>query len=211
MISHWQCGPVVWEPPIPLASVLSCPVVCAKSGKERVRLSRWRHSSCTIESRIDRAENAMGLGLSPILGVPGAVSLVTKIFKNGQERGDATRIELVPRLLRILVYVLGTKNIFVPNQRPVRIYRAAFVIFNSYTKELTCKLDCSRYARVKLSPVLDVWLVQESFLREEFSVKISPKFYSTSFIRSSCVTEEKNWTTNLQTSKGEKITPARAW
>ena len=88
MISHWQCGPVVWEPPIPLASVLSCPVVCAKSGKERVRLSRWRHSSCTIESRIDRAENAMGLGLSPILGVPGTVSLVTKIFKNGQERGE---------------------------------------------------------------------------------------------------------------------------
>ena len=88
VISLWQCGPVVWEPPIPLASVLSYPLVCAKSGKETVRHSRWRHSSCTVESRIERAENAMGLGLSPILGVLEAVTLVRKIFKNGQERGE---------------------------------------------------------------------------------------------------------------------------
>ena len=64
LVIQWQCGSVVLEPPIPLASVLSCPVVWAKSGKEIVRLSRWRHSSCTVESRIDRAENAMGLGWS---------------------------------------------------------------------------------------------------------------------------------------------------
>ena len=128
VISHWQCGPVVWEPPIPLASVLSCPVVCAKSGKERVRLSRWRHSSCTVESRIGRAENAMGLGLSPILGVPGAVSLVKKIFKNGQERGEplgcySYRTSSTTSSNTCLCF--GHKN----NQRPASIYRAAFVIF----------------------------------------------------------------------------------
>ena len=60
---------------------------------------------------------------------------------------------------------------------PIRDQCASIVLrsSSSYTKELTCNLDCSRYARVKLSPVLDVWLVQESFLREEFSVKISPQ------------------------------------
>ena len=85
LVIQWQCGSVVWEPPIPLASVLSCPVVWAKSGKEMARLSRWRHSSCTVESRIDRAKNAMELGWSH----PGTVSLVKKMFKNGQERGES--------------------------------------------------------------------------------------------------------------------------
>ena len=93
------------------------------------------------------------------------------MVRSGAIPRDATRIELVPRLLRILVYVLGTKNIFVPKQRASIVLRSS----SSYTKELTYKLYCSRYARVKLSPVLDVWLVQESFIREEFSVKISPQ------------------------------------
>ena len=65
----------------------------------------------------------MGLGLSPILGVQGGGQFGHENFQEWSGAG------LVPRLLRILVYVLGTKNIFVPNQRPVRIYRAAFVIF----------------------------------------------------------------------------------
>ena len=89
---------------------------------------------------------------------------------------------------------------------PIRDQCASIVLrsSSSYTKELTCNLDCSRYARVKLSPVLDVWLVQESFLREELSVKISPKFYSTSFIRSSCVTEDKKLNNKFTNFKGRK-------
>ena len=102
--------------------------LCQVAGKERVRLSRWRHSSCNVESRIGRAENAMGLGLSPILGVPGAVSLVKKIFKNGQERGEplgcySYRTSSTTSSNTCLCF--GHKN----NQRPASIYRAAFVIF----------------------------------------------------------------------------------
>ena len=46
--------------------VLSCPVVRAKSGKERAREVLGVYlsvtSQLTVESRIDRAENAEGLG-----------------------------------------------------------------------------------------------------------------------------------------------------
>jgi len=54
---------------------------------------------------------------------------------------------------------------------PIRDQRASIALSSgcSYAKELTCKLDCSSYSRVKLSPVLDVWLVFR------FSVKISPQ------------------------------------
>jgi len=133
MISHWQCGPVVWEPPIPLASVLSCPVVCAKSGKERVRLSRWRHSSCTVESRIDRAENAMGLGWSHPRSPRGRSVWSRKFSRTG--RSGASPLWCYSYLTSSTTYSnaclwLGAKNIFVPNQRPARIYRAAFVILH---------------------------------------------------------------------------------
>ena len=51
----------------------------------------------------------------------------------------------------------------------------------------------------------------ESSLQEEFSVKCAPTVYSTNLIWSSCITEEKILTTNLQTLKGERISLARAW
>ena len=162
---------------------------------------------CRVQDWPSRERNGTGFVSDP--RSPGGGQFQSRKFsrtvRSGASPQDATRIEIVPRLLRKLVYVLGTK--IIRDQRAPIVLRSS----SSYTKELTCKLDCSRNARVKLSPILDVWLVQESFLREEFSVKISPKFYSTSFIRSSCVIEEKSWTTNLQTLKGEKITPARAW
>ena len=62
---------------------------------------------------------------------------------------DATRLELVPRLLRMLVCVLGTKNIFVSNQRPARIYRTALVIFLHKGVDLQTRL-------LLLRPVLDL-------------------------------------------------------
>ena len=152
LVIQWQCGSVVWEPRIPLASVLSCSVVCAKSGKEKVRLSRWSHSSCTVESRIDRAENAMWLGWShprsPGDGQFGQEN-VQERSGAGRAPGTATRIELVPRLLRMLVCVLDTKNIFVSNQRPARIYRTAFVIFLHKGVDLQTRL-------LLLRPVLDL-------------------------------------------------------
>ena len=45
------------------------------------------------------------------------------VQENVQERSGAGRAP------GMLVCVLGTKNIFVSNQRPARIYRTAFVIF----------------------------------------------------------------------------------
>ena len=47
--------------------------------------------------------------------------------------------------------------------------------WSSYTKECTCKLDCSLYACEKLSPV-SVWLVQKNFLEKIFQRKWAPKF-----------------------------------
>ena len=67
----------------------------------------------------------------------------------GRAPGTATRIELVPRLLRMLVCVLGTKIIFVSNQRPARIYRTAFVIFLHKGVDLQTRL-------LLLRPVLDL-------------------------------------------------------
>ena len=62
---------------------------------------------------------------------------------------------------------LGTKN-----KRPASIAQHSW---SSCTKECTCKLDCSLYAREKLSPV-PVWLVQENFLEKIFQWKWAPKF-----------------------------------
>ena len=100
--------------------------------------------------------------------------------------------------------VIGQNIIFVPNQEPACIVLPSWC---SYTKEFTCKLDCFLYAPEKISLARAA-----EFLWEESSVnsKWAPKVYSTSFIRSSCITEEKHLTTNLQTIKGEKISPARA-
>ena len=100
--------------------------------------------------------------------------------------------------------VIGQNVIFVPNQEPACI---VLPLWSSYKKEFTCKLDCFLYAPEKIS------LARASeFLWEESSVnsKWAPKVYSTSFIRSSCITEEKHLTTNLQTLKAEKMSPARA-
>ena len=57
---------------------------------------------------------------------------------------------------------LGTKKCFCA-QSGASIYRAAFVIF------FTRPLDCSLYITVP------VWIVQRSFLREDFPVRMGPQ------------------------------------
>ena len=55
-----------------------------------------------------------------------------------------------------------------------------------------------------------VWLVQDWELSSSRVFSGAPKVYSTNFIWSSCITEEKILT-NSQTLKGEKNSFARAW
>ena len=79
-------------------------------------------------------------------------------------------------------------------------------------RSFTCKKWTGHSTLVKIC-LPPVWLVQELgelssrrvFSENELSI------YSTSLIRSSCITEEKILTTNLQTIKGERISLARAW
>ena len=77
----------------------------------------------------------------------------SRTVRSGASPWDATCIELVPRLLRMLVCVLGTKNIFVSNQRPARIYRTAFVIFLHKGVDLQTRLlllrPCYIVSRIK--------------------------------------------------------------
>ena len=121
-----------------------------------------------------------------------------KFSRTGRESPwDTTLNEPVPRLIRMLVSDWA-KNIFVPNQEPACIVLPSW---SSYTKEFTCKLDCFLYAPEKISL---------SVSQSSVNSKWAPKVCSTSFIRSSCIAEEKHLTTNLQTLKGEKMSLARA-
>ena len=67
--------------------------------------------------------------------------------------------EPVPRLIRMLVC-----DCFLCLISEASIYPAAFVILSEY-KEV--------YLKTRMSAV-PVWLVQESFLQDEFSVKVPP-------------------------------------
>ena len=125
----------------------------------------------------------------------------SRTLRSGASPWDATRIEQVPRLLRMLVCVLGTKIFLCP----IRDQRASISLRSwstSYTKKLTCKLHCFSYARVKLSPLLDVWLAQESFLREISPQSLLFKFHSIVL----CHWGEK-LNNNFTNFKGRKIYP----
>ena len=85
---------------------------------------------CRVQDWPSRERNGTGLvSSSESRGRSVWSRKCSRTVRSGASPWDATRIELVPRLLRMLVCVLGTKNIFVSNQRPARIYRTAFVIF----------------------------------------------------------------------------------
>ena len=126
-----------------------------------------------------------------------------KCSRTGRENPwDATLKEPVPRLIRTLVCDWAKKYFLCPIRSQACIVLPSWP---SYTKEFTSTVSSPPQKKISLARAGE-------FLREEVSVnsKWAPKVYSTSFIRSSCITEEKHLTTNLQTIKGEKMSPARA-
>ena len=85
--------------------------------------------------------------------------------RGGQLSREKRRRERTPGMLNLTnqfhedsfdLFVIGNKQYFVPNRRPWSIYRNAFR---------------ENYAQTRLFAV-SVWLVQESFLQYDFSVKI---------------------------------------
>lgn len=79
-----------------------------------------------------------------------------KVFKDGRESSwDATLKKPVPRLIRMLV----SDRFFVPKQRQAFI---APLSRTSYTKEFTCKVDCSPY----LTGLCRTAFFQKSFQRK---------------------------------------------
>ena len=113
-----------------------------------------------------------------------------KVFKNRRESPlDTTHNETVPQLIRVLV-TLGTRGFFARATRSFRRVSAAGrrnerVTYKSWPKLETAH-EKSLAPRVSacllLVPnqrpaylLLSVWLVQESFLRETFSVEMSPQ------------------------------------
>ena len=177
-------------------------VIILRQSSASVRCTIW-WGSCTVESRIDRAENAVELGWSHPRSPRGSQFGQ----ENFQERSGAGR---APGKLLVsnkfhdffeCLSVFWAQKIFL---YPIRNQRASIALrsWSSYAKELTCKLDCSPYARVKLSPLLDVWLVQESFLREISPQSLLFKFHSIVL----CHWGEK-LNNNFTNFKGRKIYP----
>ena len=151
-------------------------VIILRQSSASVRFRIW-WGSCTVQSRIDRAENAVELGWSHPRS-PGGSQFGQENFQERSGAGRAPGMLLVSNKFHDFfecLSVFWAPKIFLC---PIRDQRASIALrsWSSYAKELTCKLDCSSYARVKLSPVLDIWLVQESFSRRVFSENEPPKF-----------------------------------
>ena len=101
--------------------------------------------------------------------------------------------------------MIGQKNIFCAQSEAKHVLCCL--------RNLLTRKSSPANSTVSSPPLKKISLARAGeFLREEVSVnsKWALKVYSTSFIRSSCITEEKHLTTNLQTFKAEKMSPARA-
>ena len=100
------------------------------SGSVRCRIWWGSIMYCRVQDWPSRERSGTGLvSSSESQGQSVWSRKFSRTVRSGASPWEATRIEQVPRLLRMLVCVLGTKNIFVPNQKPAGIYRTAFVIF----------------------------------------------------------------------------------